>query len=258
MSRRGPNNWVKSPKAPSYKSKLKAASVALARAQRVQTMRNPRVFAGAYRRSVLGEKKYLDTTVMNGTTIGSDMAAAVAVLSLNIVPQGNTVNSRIGKKLRCMRLQLKGRMVQGAGAVSYGSQVRLAVVWDREPDKAALVPVAGSDIYLSTDAASLTNRDNAPRFRILKEEMFTFPENQVALGAGAAADDSIQHFEWFMNFSRKDLEVIWTKADTTGAVAAMIKGDLLFVIQCSQTIANADLVGYANARLDYEDETSSK
>lgn len=255
MSYRGANRgFVKLVRKPKASSKLARQVASLNRSRKMQVMRGPRV----YRDPNLKEHKYFDTTI--GTNaIGNDMLPAFAVTSLNIVPQGITVNSRTGKKLRCMRLQFKGSMEQVQGATAAPTFVRISIVWDREPDKAALVPVAGTDIYLSTDPHSLTNRDNAPRFKILKEMQFCFPGNAVALGAGAQADNSVQQFTEFMDFSKKDLECIWTKADTTGAVAALIKGDLLFVIQASQTKA-AGGVQFSTlgcqCRLDFSDASS--
>lgn len=252
MSRRGQvrgvNNWVKSAKQPGFKSALKAQATALARAKRLQPYR------AATRNMVrkLKEHKYFDTAIIVGA-IGSDMAAAAAVVSLNIVPQGNTTNAREGKKLQCMRLQIKGD-IRASGAASNPTSVRCALVWDREPDKAALVPVAGSDIYLSTDPHSFTNRDNAPRFTILREYQYTFPGTNSVVGS--MADDQIHQFCEFIDMSKKSLEVIWTKADTTGAVANIVKGDLLWVIQCSDTIANAGLAARINARLDFSDSSS--
>lgn len=238
-------------KIPRASAKLARQMVSLNRDRKMQIMRNPRVFAGAYRKPVLGEKKYLDTTLFNNTAIGNDMAAAIAVQSLNIVPQGLTVNTREGKKLRCMRLQLKGR-IQTAG-VCQSTALRVAIVWDREPDKAALVPTQ-TDIWIASDPAALTNRDNAPRFKILKDMQFTFPGNVSAVAS--EADDSIQHFEEFMDFSKKSLECIWTKTDTTGAVAALVKGDLLFCVLPSATIAVGGLIMSCNARLDFSDSSS--
>lgn len=259
MSRRNtytrPNNYVKFARKGGVRSsaKLAKAVAGLNRARKMQVMRGPLVQPRLY--PDLREKKYLDTQILNSTPIGSDLAAAFQVVSLNIVPQGNTVNTRIGKKIRCMTLQVKGRIQLATGAVAGPAQVRMALVWDREPDKGALVPTIG-DIYNSVDPTSMTNRDNAPRFRILRELMFTCPGNQVALAAGAGADDTIQHFEEYLDFSKKDLEVIWTKTDTTGAVVNMIKGDLLWVTAVQQTIANTQLISTVAARLDYSDSAA--
>lgn len=203
----------------------------------------------------LGENKYLDTAVLAGS-IGSDSPAATLVQSLCIVPQGLTVNSRVGKKLRVMALQVKGKVSAAVGGTSTtGMTLKCAIVWDREPDKAALVPAVG-DIYQGIDPSQLTNRDNAPRFKILKEWIMDFPV-VTALGLTPATGTQ-QHIAEYLSFKRKDLEVIWTKADTAGAVAAMIKGDLLFVFVPSNTIAGAAVTGSINCRLDYEDESSKQ
>lgn len=212
-------------------------------------------------RDRLGENKYFDTAT-TGVVIGSDAAAAVLVQDLAIIPQGTTVSKRIGKKLRVMRLQVKGNVRLNAAAnTSTGAQgqcVRLSVVWDREPDKAALVPVT-TDVYASNSSLALTNRDNAPRFKILKEMYFDFSPVVVAAGITTTPDPTLtQHFCEYLDFSKKDLEIIWTSADTTGATAAKIKGNLLLVITANQTLATAGVFMDANWRVDFEDEASKQ
>lgn len=214
----------------------------------------PAVFTVSRRRARvvnpdLKEKKYLDST-FSIAAAGSDAAASTLVQSLSIVPQGNTVNTRQGKKIRCMRLQMRGNVHEIDGATSGNSSVRLSIVWDREPDKAALVPTT-TDIYETNSPFAMTNRDNAPRFKILKEMCWDFGTTYTGTSSGTT---NMKHFKEFLSFSKKDLEVIWTKTDTTGAVAAMVKGDLLAVWTFSSTIAGGNLAVVGNARLDYDDQ----
>lgn len=209
-------------------------------------------------RDRLGENKYFDTSFAQAQ-FGSDATAAQKVTDLAIVPQGNTVNTRIGKKIRCLRLALRGNwFMGGTGTGANPTTTRLSIVWDREPDKAALVPVVGTDIYLG-GPTSLTNRDNAPRFKILKSEIFDFPPWASAAATAWTPDGTINRtFDWFLDFTKKDLEVIWTKADTTGATAAKIKGNLLLCVDSDYSIANSGMYLSWNARLDYEDEASKR
>lgn len=202
----------------------------------------------------LKEKKYLDT-VFAEAAIGSGSAASLKVIDLAIVPQGNTANTRIGKKIRIRRVAVKGLLYQdGTGNSSASSLVRLSLVWDREPDKAALVPTVNGDIYLG-GPTSLSNRDNAPRFKILKSQWFALPAWQSSALSEWSPDGTVQQtFDWYLDFSKKDMEVIWTKADTTGATAAKIKGNLLMCFDHDLTAAQAGTKLQYNARVDYDDQ----
>lgn len=199
------------------------------------------------------ERKYFDTD-LSYASLGSDSAASTLVKDLAIVPQGNTVNTRVGKKLRAMRLAFKGaiyclRVADAGAGTSPATMARLSIVWDREPDKAALVPTT-LDVYTTNEPSALANRDNAPRFKILREMMFNLSGQVSSTSAGANTQCLINEF---LSFSRKDLEVIWTKTDTTGATAAKIKGNLLAVWTLDQTVSAGGIQALVHARLDFED-----
>lgn len=201
----------------------------------------------------LKEKKYFDTAT-GGSTFGSDTSAANLVTDLAIIPQGDTVTSRQGKKLQCMRLAMKGTVYTSPIAgQTIGTLARLSIVWDREPDKAALVPTT-TDVYMSNSSSALTNRDNAPRFKILKELMFPM----AAWNTQAGGCDGATHYvvNEFLDLSRKGLDIIWTKADTTGATAAKVKGNLLAVWTFDQTVAAGGVGVQVNCRLDFSDASS--
>lgn len=237
-----------------------AASKTAARAQRQAVYASRRHPAARVPRDRLGENKYFDTAFAN--SIGTDSAAATLVTDLAIVGQGNTVQTRIGKKLRCLRLQCKGTLYQipaaGAGT-SPATDLRVSIVWDREPDKAALVPVT-TDVYMANSSTALTNRDNAPRFKILKEMRYSMPGIVTVAGnvTGNPANGTTVTVNEYLDFSKKDLEIIWTKADTTGATAAKVKGNLLLVFTSDQTVAAGGVYAALNFRLDYEDEASKQ
>lgn len=217
----------------------------------------------APKRDRLGENKYFDTAVFSNTNVGSDLAASSLVTDLAIVPQGLTVNSRVGKKLRVLRVQLKGNVYVAPQLASGGNGptfVRCALIWDREPDKAALVP-ATTDIWISNDSSALTNRDNAPRFKILREWTYCLPVFATAAAAATASTsggDSQQQLFEYIDLSKKDLEIIWTKADTTGATANKVKGNLLFALTSDNTKAGGATYMTLNTRVDYEDEASKQ
>lgn len=204
----------------------------------------------------LKEKKYFDTSI-GVANLGSDTAAANLVTDLAIIPQGNTVSTRIGKRLRVTSLQIKATVYANPvnqTTINYATMVRMSIVWDREPDKAALVPVT-TDIYNSNNPNCPTNRDNAPRFKILREIMIPIAAPGATAGTQTTAtpDTSQCNVNEFISFKKKDLEIIWTKADTTGATANKVKGNLLLCWTLDQTQAQGGVAVLGNVRLDYQD-----
>lgn len=246
-----------------------AARVAgAARSQAIQTRRLGATMAKPYVsrrfarvvRDRLGENKYFDTTV--ACLVGSDMIASAAVQDLCIVPQGTTVNTRIGKKLRVLHIQMKGQFycdpVVGTTS-SNATLCRMSLVWDREPDKAALVPTT-TDIYKTNDPNSNTNRDNAPRFKILREYVYNMQPPVLVGGVQTGPNPPGAQVDVFdyIRLDKKDLEIIWTSADTTGATANKVKGNLLVVFTADQTKANGGVKAWYNFRVDFEDEASKQ
>lgn len=234
-------------------SKHRSSALAKTRAAPYVSRRYARVVSDR-----LGENKYFDINF--NAAIGTDATAATLVTDLCIIPQGLTVNSRVGKKLRVMRLAMKGNIYTTASPLSSVPQsvVRLSIVWDREPDKAALVP-AITDVFMTNGSIALTNRDNAPRFKILKHLVFCLIPSVSA--AGVVTNLSAQNqvaFDEFLDLSRKDLEIIWTKADTAGATAAKVKGNLLAVFTSDQSLTTGLVTAVVNYRVDYQDESSKK
>lgn len=224
----------------------------VAKRARVVTIPDPYVISRRSARVVnpnLKEKKYFDALYSNA--IGTDMAAAIAVNDLCIIAQGNTVSSRVGKKIQVTSVQVKAWSYSAIATASAASVTTYSLVWDREPDKAALVPTV-ADVYQTTNPGmSLTNRDNAPRFKILRQFVHKSPMHTSGSGA---SDENIFMIDEYIDLRKKNLEIIWTKADTAGSTANKVKGNLLWVINCSDTIVDMGIVHDAAFRVDYADQ----
>lgn len=202
------------------------------------------------------EKKYLDTTITSvaGTGIGNDMTAAEKVVDLAIIPRGTGVNQRIGKAVRITGVQLRGTAVAANAANALGGTAQFALVWDSEPDQAALVPTESEMFNAPTSTVpTLSNRDNAPRFRVLKKWHWEIPPFTAT---GSSTDKHVFTINETLSFKKKDLKIMWTATDTDGLTSAKVKGNLLFVTSANriETVLNASWVGQLNARVDFDDK----
>lgn len=206
------------------------------------------------------EKKYLDTAVAAGGTgaglgIGNDMTAAEKVIDLAIIPRGTGVNQRIGKTVRITGVQLRGTAVAITAAGAVGGAAQFALVWDSEPDQAAAVPL-DSDIFWAPTSIipTLSNRDNAPRFRVLKKWIWEIPPFTTA---GGATSEHVFTINETLSFKKKDLKIMWNAVDTDGLTSQKVKGNLLFVTSANRTEAvlsaqwaNGGLI----SRVDFDDK----
>jgi len=178
------------------------------------------------------EKKYLDTNITaNYDTTGTRTDLAV-------IPTGTSVVTRIGKMIQCDSVQVRGSIVANASA---GENCCTYLVYDREPNAAAALP-AFTDILLGASANQLTNRDNAPRFKIVRKW------NQSII----APDSKIAYIDEFVSLGSK-YPIKWQAANTDGATASKVKGNLILMTLGINANSAATPVGTLNVRLNFSD-----
>jgi len=199
------------------------------------------------------EKKYVETSP--GSTpwaIGSNAAASDLVKDISVIPTGTGVNQRIGKTVRCTGVQIKATYRQVTGATVLGNAIQWALVWDREPDQSAAVPLI-TDIFSSGAGIvpSWSNRDNAPRFKVLKKWCWNTNNFATATGTG----DNVFSINDVVSLKKMDARISFTASSTAGNWSEKVKGGLLWV-----TVANGVATAVATTqmseffRLDFEDK----
>lgn len=198
-----------------------------------------------------GEKHYLDSTMVPEVGISGWTADANHLFQLNAVPQGVTVNTRIGKKWMNKSLQCKGAFKSGTSQTT-PSVVRCMLVWDRNPQGVAPVNTH-TDMLVSADAFSLSARDNASRFKILRSWSFTMTGN-LSGTAGTFTDGSVKEFSFHYNFRKGKYKTECKQADIAGTPGFIIQGGLWFVVLGdSAYTAGGDPTGLLKFRLDFDD-----
>lgn len=127
-----------------------------------------------------GEKKGMDTNIALSPVITTTNTNASS-FTLNLVRPGSASYNRVGRKIFCKSVRLKGNMTfeygdQATTLIVFGLYCRMVVIWDKQPS--GTVP-NWDDIFLNTDQAGTESSavlaqpayDNMSRFQILRDKV---------------------------------------------------------------------------------------
>lgn len=128
-----------------------------------------------------------------GTAYSATNVPGTAGIPLNLVQAGTAFNNRIGRVVTSKHLLMRG-MIQAAAASLTQEYLRLVIVWDHQPNKAAAL---WSDVMTgvtqtgtaSTNAYMDRNTNNMDRFTILLDRDFVMPTTD-ATGASLSPTPS--------------------------------------------------------------------
>lgn len=129
------------------------------------------------------ERGYTDTdfAAYNMDTTGT-------LTLLNIIPQGTTVNDRVGKKVKLLSIQMRGYAIANAGS-AITNDVAVIFVYDRRP-RGALPAI--TDVLETANATALNQDSNSGRFKILKRiDMFLLGSSAGGANSGSAYAQSV-------------------------------------------------------------------
>lgn len=160
-------------------------------------------------------------------------AEVPATGQLNLIPQGVTESTRVGRLCTIKSIQLRGWVNWApAGAVASSAQY-LYLVLDTQTNGAA---AAVTDVLTSNNiSTALINLNNSQRFRILKR--FVFPMTSQA-GVSGAYGSVVCPIDYF-----KKLDIALDFSSTTGALTE-IRSNNLFLLAGSDTNSD-DVAGFA-------------
>lgn len=175
--------------------------------------------------------------VANKETGFVDLAAATYAMNttgsitlIPTIPQGVSVNQRVGKKILLKSLQIRGQCIPG-GATVLAAHCAWMIVYDRRPTGA--LP-AITDVLSSVSASSLTNDANSGRFRILRRWQDVIIGNITT--AGQSTDSSVYVIDEYLKL--KGLPMVF-KAAGTGAISDIEEG-ALYLITVGDSVAGAN------------------
>lgn len=162
-----------------------------------------------------GEAKFFDTAKSISTVSTS---GEIHSLSLNLVPQGVTENTRVGRKcvVKSLQMRCQIQLPEAANDTSSSDAIRIIVYVDKQTNGAT---AAVTDILESATNAIRQPRDlaNTGRFRILTDKLMN-----ISASAAGGGDTTIftafqhRHFNLFYR-----LNVPLEFSSTTGAITEL-------------------------------------
>lgn len=159
-----------------------------------------------------------------------------SITMIATVPQGTSVNSRVGKRIRWNSIQIRGYVSSDSTTVQCNGA--LLLVYDKRPTGS--LP-AITDILVSVNQNSFNNDDNSGRFKIIRRWDWAFIGNNTT--AGQQTDSTVRALNEYVKL--KDMCVY--KTGTTGVIAQIEQGALYAI-----TVGNvAAGTGDANAGIGY-------
>jgi len=151
------------------------------------------------------------------------MVAATSAWALNQVPLGNSSVTRVGRRFQNTAIALRGQIYAASATVE--SVCTMVLVWDRHPNQNAAIP-AFATVFTQQHSGSLTNKDNASRFKVLRRWTYEIIGN--ATTAGQQTDKTVVYFDEFVKMKNK--VTLLTAADTTGLITDMVEGALYLYV----------------------------
>lgn len=190
----------------------------------------------ANRQVINKETGYVDTGVgaFNNSTTGTISLVAT-------IPQGTTVNTRVGKKILYKSLQIRGRI--NSGSTSTLCDAANLLVYDKRPT--GVLP-AITDILDSVSDSSFNNDANSGRFVILRRWDYTLSGNTATPTTGNEVKDISEYVDL------KGLPAVF-KAAGTGAIADYEEGPLYFISVGGQAAGTTAAGTTVNMRIRFVD-----
>jgi len=197
---------------------------------------------GSYSRAKNDEVKFRDTSVGAATQTTTMTRWAD---SLNIVPQGDAQNERIGNKI-CIKkamLRLRINLLNQTSASPAGATVRICVVLDKQCNGAVATV---TDILPDADVFSFNNLDNTDRFIILYDKWHTVNPMAFTTTPNNALNEKFIK----INLKNLNIPIHYNSTASTGAVATQRSNNILVLAGASST-NNASVAG--TYRIRYTD-----
>lgn len=219
--------------------KRKAADMSAAYRAGMQARTYAPSLRGRRTGAVSTELKFWDGTLADTTTFG------ITNSSLNLIPQGVTESSRVGRKCVVKSIRLKGKFIL-SNTTTLGNAydwMRLIIYVDKQCNGTA---ATATDI-LETDALqSFRNLSNTGRFKILHDKSYVLNPTAGAY-TGAATTNLIMTKQFSIN---KRVNIPLEFSSTTGALSELRSNNIgVLVVANNGTVS---YIGY-NWRLLYSD-----
>lgn len=195
-------------------------------------------FYGRYNQSrgSRGERKFFDTALSFGVDLTGEVPATG---QLNLIPQGVTESTRVGRKCTIKSIQIRGICYSSATVPEDIAYIYL--VQDSQANGAA---AAVTDVLTnSTMSTAMINLANSQRFRILKRFII---HPKASAGVAAAYETSVVKVDFY-----KKCNIPLEFSSTTGALTEL-KSNNLFLLAGSASVDDG-LAFAGTCRLRFDD-----
>lgn len=228
------------------------AYVQVKKAKPSQRIAIPKALRGTFRKSGFygrynqpggkgGEVKFLDTA----NSFTCDTTGEVpATGQLNLIPQGVTESTRVGRKATVKSIQIRGTMTYVPATDTFGTAAAfIYLVLDKQANGAA---AAITDVLTTNVMTSaMINMANSERFVILKKWRIPFVSGA---GVSAAYGRVIKNWEFY-----KKCNIPLEFSSTTGAITEL-KSNNIFFLAGADGNADDEINVSATTRIRFSDD----
>lgn len=256
MDRRGPKGRRQNPTL----NRGRAAQERIA-AQRAQWVSRVPVGIAAVKRAQMGEKKGMDTDITLNPIISTTSTNASSFV-LNLIQQGAGSWNRIGRKVYLKSLRLKGtfsctQTPTVATGVGQNTVARMVVVWDQQPSGGAIPTfdqIFGITAQDGVESCPNFNcppkYDNFDRFKVLKEELVSFPPFVSSSGSGPAYT-VFKDFDTYLKLGNR--ECVFSGQSNPMTIADISTGAIYLYFRAGASNAVTTTAVIGTSRLRYSD-----
>jgi len=172
-------------------------------------------------RPIVREEMKTCDTVYNALEFAASGAVASNMQLTNTIGTGNSSITRIGKRCIMKAIQIRGAITPSAASVH--DEICVMLIYVRSNNLASTLP-AWSEILTSQNSISLTNRDNASKFKILRRWNYNVAGSSTS-GSNQTSNMNFL-FDEYVVF-KKPLVAQWKSASVNGTIDEFEKGSLL-------------------------------
>lgn len=195
------------------------------------------------------EYKYLDTEFASGVN-STLVAAGTGFGPINLIPIGDGNSERDGRKCTMTSVHVKGYLELEDNTSGAAASVRIALVMDRQNNGALTLPTS---VYQdpstnSLDSCAFRNLDQTSRFKILKDEVFTFSNHNAYINSADSTTGKYKE-RIAVSMNVKCQEIIAFIGDT--AAVTSVNSNLLSVFVWSDALSSTSLEAALNCRVRF-------
>jgi len=189
-----------------------------------------------------GELKFFDTAISFTIDATGEVPATG---QLNLIPQGDTESTRVGRKCTVKSIEWWLNMQYNPSAANVEDLTKIAIVQDKQANGAAATAAL---VYTSTNLPTAPrNLENEPRFRVLKEIVQVWNAQAGVAGAYAPVQKYVH------GRKKVNIPLIFDSTATTGAIGT-IRTNNIFLLAGTGGSSD-DLVNVnGNVRIRYTDD----